>query len=703
MLTLDPEREYVYSFSDYLELPNLQPSYFLIDAEGDQWVSTLNNGVYFIPQVIAEPYGQVVDPTIELFVNNRTLWAAWKDKGAGTYHEGNRYLVSDFTDLAKFYTIDSVTWIMVGAKKLNTVLFDAHTRTSSSLFPSWEQIIIRNSTYWIGSTLGFKVLSDFVDVQTSFSQDHEKLVLGENKVRDPINAIESFGEHCLIASQRGLVLYDSDLDTIISYPEFHNQNIVDLSSYSVEDLTWYWLYTGDTIYGFSSKQDTLIVANEAPNSFTVNRIQQINDTLLGVSSDYGLQVFQINFENRSLKQLIRLSQSNGLSHSQVNDFLLLHDTLFIATDHGVSFSPLERIRSYSVIPPPSPLIKRVLVDGKIREIGEVIRVPLGNQDVEIVHTGIQYRSLGQIQFRYRINEEGSWKVTSQPKQFFTNLGSGSYHYEVQAKGIEGGWSEQSAHFDFVVVAPIYQRWWFLVLANLVVVGLIVLSIYARNQKLKKDASLAAKLSAFELKALRAQINPHFIFNVLASIQRFILTNDKLAANEYLTKFSRLTRMTLNHSDKLLVPLEDELKSIEYYMELERLRLDMRFDFEIIVDADFDPTRLQIPPLILQTFIENAIWHGVAQLQSQGLVTVSVLGVDGYYHISIRDNGIGRQASHKTKSANHKSKGTTIVYEKLALLNQMHYGDDASIQFIDHHHEDGTPAGTEVLIILPHMQ
>ena len=707
-LSYNRTNEQSYLLSSYVQLPGLQVSYFIIDDEGDSWVTSLNDGVYYMPQQFTTRYTNDVDRTMYLFEHDEDLWAVWEGKGIGRYINNESKLEIDFPSIYQWSRIDENYWSLFGVFNNHTI-YDHGNDAFIPSFTGGGAIIKRDTCYWNGSSNGFEIYSVLINQSDTGDEGRSSALELDGgydrrqRLPYPVTALEEYGEDCLIASQKGLALYNSRLDTAYLFPQLQGQHIIDLSSYPLGDLQWYWLYSEGTITGFSTELDTISYQSEVFKTYSFNKIAQINDTLLGLSSDHGLLLFDIDHKAAELYPLARISNMNGLPNNQVNDFLLFHDTLFIATDVGVAFTPISTINHYELGGSPIPMIKQFLVDGQPKSTFDHIRIPDGNQGVEVVHAGIQYRSLGQIQFRYRFNENDNWVETFQPREYFPNLSSGTYHYEVQAKGLEGGWSEESATIDFTILAPIYQRWWFLILANLIVIGLIILAVYRRNQKQKKEAQLAIKLSTYELKALRAQINPHFIFNVLASIQRFILTNDKLAANEYLTKFSRLTRMTLNHSDKLLVPLEDELKSIEYYMELERLRLDMGFDYKIEVGEAIDPTRLQIPPLMLQTFLENAIWHGVAQLETQGQVTVSVQGVADKYHISIRDNGIGREASAKVRSKSHKSRGTSIVFEKLALLNKMHYGSQASVEYIDHDNQDGSSAGTEVLIILPHMQ
>jgi hypothetical protein len=193
---------------------------------------------------------------------------------------------------------------------------------------------------------------------------------------------------------------------------------------------------------------------------------------------------------------------------------------------------------------------------------------------------------------------------------------------------------------------------------------------------KKQAELHQRAVELEMQALRAQMNPHFIFNCLSSINRFIFKNDNKTASDYLTRFSRLIRMVLMHSQKKLIPLEDELEMIRLYLDLERLRFKDAFDYSITTTNIVDAGNIFIPPLLLQPFCENAVWHGLMHKESKGYLNVIISEVisenDKTLHCIIEDDGVGRDkaAEMKSKSAGkEKSLGLKITTERIALLNK----------------------------------
>ncbi len=214
---------------------------------------------------------------------------------------------------------------------------------------------------------------------------------------------------------------------------------------------------------------------------------------------------------------------------------------------------------------------------------------------------------------------------------------------------------------------------------------------------QKQTDLQRQAAELEMQALRAQMNPHFIFNCLSSINRFILKNESKAASNYLTRFSRLIRMVLINSQKSLVALEDELQMLRLYLDMERLRFKDSFDYSITFLNTMDGDNIFIPPLLLQPFCENAIWHGLMNKEGKGLLNIELSMHDNILHCTINDNGIGRQKAEaiKSKSAeNKKSMGLKITTERLALLNR-EKGVNTFYEIEDLLDENENIAGTKV--------
>jgi LytS/YehU family sensor histidine kinase len=218
---------------------------------------------------------------------------------------------------------------------------------------------------------------------------------------------------------------------------------------------------------------------------------------------------------------------------------------------------------------------------------------------------------------------------------------------------------------------------------------------------KENSALIQKSSVLEMNALRAQMNPHFIFNSLNSINNFILQNDTNQASEYLIKFSKLIRLILEHSNFPLISIGQELDALKLYIELESLRFENKFKFEVNLSDDLDTTSIKVPTMILQPLIENSIHHGFRSKKESGLLILSINEKNESLIISVKDNGIGRkqaQAINKTSDVKHRSMGMSVTKQRIELMDSKN--GDANMKIIDLKDATGTASGTEIIIQIP---
>ena len=318
--------------------------------------------------------------------------------------------------------------------------------------------------------------------------------------------------------------------------------------------------------------------------------------------------------------------------------------------------------------------------------------------------------------------EQDWAHSGNDHQaFYTNLAPGKYIFHARPASISSG---HELRVPFTIEPAWYETWWFRLAAALTVTGLLgyvyqnqlsyrtmktrlELAELARLQKeTKYNEEMAAyqlKLSETEMASLRSQMNPHFIFNCLNSIQFFAAQNDSERASNYLSKFSRLIRLVLENSKSEYVTLENEVETLRLYIEMEAMRFPGKLDYYIETDSDIDPEMIRIPPLLLQPFVENAIWHGLMHKDAGGMVRISLTKTENeVLHVEITDNGIGRQkaTAYKSKSATkNKSLGMKITADRIELINQL-YMIDTNVQVIDLVDKDGIATGTKVVLNIP---
>ncbi len=234
--------------------------------------------------------------------------------------------------------------------------------------------------------------------------------------------------------------------------------------------------------------------------------------------------------------------------------------------------------------------------------------------------------------------------------------------------------------------------------------LILLLSRAKINAKRRISEMNRQISEITQANLRQQMNPHFIFNTLNSIQYYMYQHDKLATNNYLTKFSSLMRKVLENSQHTSVPVRDELDALNLYLELEKIRFKDKFDYIINVDEDIDPLLYKVPTMLIQPYVENSICHGLMPGETKGLIKIDLNLKKDYISCTIEDNGIGREAAQEKKSnceKNHNSLGTQIISSRLDLVNTL-YGTSLKTVYTDLKNENGDAAGTKVEIHIPIM-
>ena len=334
---------------------------------------------------------------------------------------------------------------------------------------------------------------------------------------------------------------------------------------------------------------------------------------------------------------------------------------------------------------------------------EQLSLTYDNNYLTFQFVGITMRSPRKVRYQYKLEglDQGWSALTDRTEAPYANLQHGKYTFKVRAVNGDGYWSKEF-HYPFTIRPPWWQTWWAYTLAILIVAGVIYTVFRYRLQKIRKQHEIKQKTAKLEMQALRAQMNPHFIFNSLNSINLFILENNKLQASEYLSKFSRLIRLILNNSQELFIPLERELEALQLYLELEAVRFEQRFDYKITVEESVDTTLLKVPPLVIQPYAENAIWHGLMHKKDKGHLEIELYQQEGMLFCKISDDGVGRRraAQYKNKSASTpKSLGMRITADRIALL-QDGKQHNTCISVNDVILPDGSPGGTEVLLKIP---
>ena len=326
-------------------------------------------------------------------------------------------------------------------------------------------------------------------------------------------------------------------------------------------------------------------------------------------------------------------------------------------------------------------------------------------------SGQAFRLGKQTQFEYRLKDFEDWVSAEGGRNFanYTNVPSGDYIFQLQAFNNEGFPNPEIYELSIHIDTPWWATWWFksfLLLAGIgIVYGIYRYRLYQIEEREKLKTSFNKKLADVEMSALLAQMNPHFLFNCLNSIDSYILKNKTKLASEYLNDFARLIRLILQNSRSNYVSLKDELETLELYIQMESLRLKDKFNYEIEIDKDLEVSMIDIPPMLIQPYVENAIWHGLMNKSNKkdGLLKIELSEYNGRLSCIVRDNGIGRKKAKALKAdrnqTKQKSMGMSITQDRIQLINQL-YNLNARVEIIDLVNEQEESQGTEVRLEIP---
>jgi ligand-binding sensor domain-containing protein len=325
-----------------------------------------------------------------------------------------------------------------------------------------------------------------------------------------------------------------------------------------------------------------------------------------------------------------------------------------------------------------------------------------------VHYSVQPLALStKLSYRHRlVGFDEDWLDGQDGEVRYASLPPGQYRLEIQAAA-DYHWKKVAAlSLPVRVVPPFYQTYVFYLLCGLGILGLGAYLYRKRISYIQQQEALKSefnkKVAELEMEALRAQMNPHFIFNALNSIEYYINAENTEDAVSYLQKFAALIRMTLQNSKQPYISLQEELASLRYYIEIEQMRLDNSFDFQLEVEEGLSATSIQIPPLLLQPYVENAIWHGLLyQQECRGQLQIQCRATGADTEIRITDNGIGRQKSaalQRQRLSSKKSMGMVITKRRME-LNQAITGIQTDVSVEDLTNEKGESRGTSVVIRL----
>jgi ligand-binding sensor domain-containing protein/anti-sigma regulatory factor (Ser/Thr protein kinase) len=464
-----------------------------------------------------------------------------------------------------------------------------------------------------------------------------------------------------------------EIDTLIQFPRVTTSLFNYMQILDCDEHNNLWLASFDNeILQYSCNTNKMYLRlpeNSMIDGYSVTNSGIINDHIwLGMAN--GISAF--NIKTNAIKQF---NYSDGLpsavvtSHRKGSFYNEQENRFYFGAGHYlISFVPDIRLSN-------KPLPKfSIEATGINKMLSENIRLPYSQNDVELRFNVINFTDPEENRFAYRFaNEKDSaWReLNTKNILVLSTLPAGSHNIEVRLYSVNNRWPSQLKTVNIVITPPFWKSWWFLTIVSLALATGSFLFYKSRISEVRKKASIDRQMAEFEIKALHAQMNPHFIFNCLNSIREMILNNENQQASHYLSKFAHLIRITLNQSSRPFISLKNTIDYMQRYLEMEKIRTAY-FCYNIHVDRSIPQDDIFLPPMLIQPFIENAIWHGGGDQSKILRLDIRFVQRDGKLLCIVEDNGIGIKASWENKkqgSLDHNSVGIDNVRQRIGVLNE----------------------------------
>lgn len=482
-----------------------------------------------------------------------------------------------------------------------------------------------------------------------------------NEIASSIRHILPDGSVFLLATDNGLIVYDHEKDKVIKH--------VSLKGNGISNVCY--------------------------------AVQRDNEGFYWVSTNAGLRKL-----NRQFEVIQTYNTSNGLSFLEYNSGCTSKDadgTLYFGGTGGITFFHPSMLKQNSFSP--TPIIIGVTVNDKPWPINNAAPRLKHNENFLAIQFAVtNFSNEKNNQFSYRLKGlSDHWSALSTANTAtFTSLPPSQYVFELRSANSDGKWSEGVTTLTFTILTPWWQTWWFRVCVILFLAAIVTWFVQRRIQVVRKESTLKQQIAEAEMMAMRTQMNPHFIFNSLNSIREMILSNEKHEASHFLSKFAGLIRTTLTQSGKPFVSLRQTIDHLRRYIEIEQIRNET-FTSRILADDELNPDEVMLPSMLIQPFVENALWHGATSGKRNINININFKKHEDNLLCIVEDDGIGIKQSLQNKvngSKTHESVGIANIAHRIQLLNEK-YSLKSSIYINDKTDLDEySGAGTVVQVFLP---
>lgn len=463
------------------------------------------------------------------------------------------------------------------------------------------------------------------------------------------------------------------------------------------------LFVGTADKGLVVYKDGRITASikeESGLSSNICRTLFLKHNFLFVGTNKGLN--KIDISNNSFR-VIKYTTSDGLPSDIINAIYSEDSTIWVGTPSGLTYFNENKISIHSIC---NISLLNITVSGKEKNLTLNL---LSHRDNNITfnYSAISFKSAGDMDYYYKLDGlDTEWTRTKETTLTYKYLPPGTYKFKIYALN-KFGVKSNYINIPFQIKKPFWKKWWFYLLLFIGIIVLTVLIVNKKNEHTRmfreEQNRVLRQFAVLEQQALQSQMNPHFIFNCLNSIQQYILTNEKEKANQYLTSFASLVRQTLEHSERKTISLSNEIAYLKKYLQMEEMRFPNNFLYEIIIEETINTASIEIPSLLLQPYVENCLRHGIRYKEyGSGKINIRFSLNHDILKCSIKDNGVGRKivAEHKSnQNIEYQSRGINLAEKRIELFNKINT-IRMTAEIIDLQDSYGNATGTEVIIKIP---
>lgn len=667
------------------------------DREGNYWFSTLGHGVFMLNSsyIFNLPLLDIRGTKLSAYVIARynNEWLAGSDMTSvyGVSQEKSQLLYrfkDSLPESTRDIHIDKDRGIWIGTDSRILYLGTHMKRHKEFDGITVKNFMVRGNNMYVAASRGVYVI------------DLVKTILKDTLWHERSTTVYAQGDSVFIGTLNGLFVSKNGKARDIG--QECEQLKYRISAIDEDKRGILWIATFSGIFGFKNGRVIASITEQQGLVSNICRELDVHENELWIGTNRGLQKIDIsNPEN----PVVGYSLARELASEIINYIYADSANVAVATPEGVSIIDKKHISFNSRA---DLYIDAIIVSGRdIGWDGNAIFLKNKDNNIRFEFAGISYRSGGQMRYNYRLlGLDSTWKQSKENFLNYPTLPGGSYTLEIQAVDKFGQMSNMVT-IDFAIDTRLWQKLWFQLLTAIIIGGLIWLLLAWRVKVIRRQENeknnVRKRMAALEQLALKSQMNPHFIFNSLNAIQQYVMDKDVAGANKFITGFSRLIRQTLDISSKHEISLSEEMRYLSTYLELEKMRFEDKFVYEVVVDASVNPDECFIPPMILQPFVENCVRHGIRyRKDDKGRISLRFQRSGNSLDCIIEDNGVGRKTAGIHKSANpieYQSKGISLTSDRIELLNR-NAGQPIRINIYDLENGTGQSEGTRVVLSFP---